>query len=147
MQHNKHFLVLFLLVFSAEISLLGTFPSYGLCDTVVCWFFKLSENLSSASFTSCFFFLLLPHNEDILFSTGNSSSSHCALHTESLQSLSPFISKSLSPDDFKVSNFKLLLGFPYSDNQPGFKLSIFKTKVIYLYSLNSKLRLSLFCFY
>lgn len=146
MQHNKPFLVLFLLVVSAEISPLGTFPSYGLCDTVVCWFFKLSENLFPASLTSCFFFLLLLHNEDILFPTGNASSSHCALHTESLQSLFPS-SQNLSPDDFKISSFKLLLGFPYSGNQSGFKLSIFKTEVIYLYSLNSKLRLSSFCFY
>ena len=146
MQHNKPFLVRLLLVVSAEISPPGTFPSCGLCDTVVCWLFKLSENLFSASLTSCFFLLLLLHNEDILFPTGNASPSHCALHTESLQSLS-LSSQNLSPDDFKISNFKLLLGFPCSDNQPGFKLSTFKTEVIYLYSLNSKLRLSSFCFY
>lgn len=148
MQHNKPFLVRLLLVVSAEVSPLGTFPSCGLCDTVVCWFFKFkgSENLFSASLTSCFFLLLLLHNEDILFPTGKASSSHCALHTESLQSLSPS-SQNLSPDDFKISNFKLLLGFPYSENQPGFKLCIFKTEVIYLYSLNSKLRLSSFYFY
>ena len=146
MQHNKPFLVRLLLVVSAEISPPGTFPSCGLCDTVVCWLFKLSENLFSASLTSCFFLLLLLHNEDILFPTGNASPSHCALHTESLQSLSPS-SQNLSPDDFKISNFKLLLGFPCSDNQPGFELSTFKTEVIYLYSLNSKLTLSSFCFY
>jgi len=145
MQHNKHFLVLFLLVFSAEISLLGTFPSYGLYDTVVCWFFKLSENLSFASFTSCFFFLLLLHNEDILFSTGNSSSSHCALHADLFNLFSLHLKISLSWW-FQNQQFQTVVRIPLF-NQPGFKLSIFKTKVIYLYSLNSKLRLSLFCFY
>lgn len=144
MQHNKHFLVLFLLVFSAEISFWNIPLLWPLwyCGLLV---LKLSENLSSACFTSCFFFLLLPHNEDILFSTGNSSSSHCALHTESLQSLSPS-SQNLSWW-FQSQQFQLLLGFLITDNQLGFNPAYLKRKVIYLYSLNSKLRLSLFCFY
>lgn len=80
---NKFFSQVFIHFLSAEILLLGTFSSYGLCDTIFCLSFYLSENFFSHLLHRLLFLPFLLYHEDSLictfFASGNSSSTHMTL--------------------------------------------------------------------